>query len=118
MTDNIERQIAELKLPDPTPDLDRRIGELLGERTQPNKAERSRGIGVLALAGGSLAAGVLGLALTPSSNTNTPEPRLTDNVEVTIPDLDLSAEDTTNRTDAILTPESLVVSTSIEKGDQ
>ncbi len=60
MTDSIERHIADLQLPEPTPDLDRRIDELLSARAQSNRPRPNGRFGVLALAGGSLAAGVLG----------------------------------------------------------
>ena len=41
MTDAIERRIAELQLPEPTPELDRRIDELLSagaHRLQPHRS--------------------------------------------------------------------------------
>lgn len=126
MNDPIERQIARLQLPEPTPSLDRRIGELLTARRKAPRAGRKRGVAVVALAGGALAAGILGVVLSwppqpdtveavPIAHPVPPSP-MAATVEVTIPDLELSANRAVNDRERILTPGAIVISTSIQSG--
>lgn len=126
MTDPIERHIAELQLPEPSPDLDRRIDELLPTRPQSARPKPNGRFGVLALAGGSLAASVLGLAFVPPTPQTEqsfadrlePVPPIVKTVEVVIPSLNLPPSETTNDEDRLFPAGTIVVSTSVQNGEK
>ena len=123
MTDPIERRIGDLKLPDPTPDLDRRINELLCTRKNGVASQQNRRFGLLVLAGGTLAAGMLGLVLHPSpptvENKQTVQQRpavpVVETIKLSFPSLDLSSAGTVNDQDELFPTGTIVVSTSIQK---
>jgi len=124
MTDPIERRLAQLKLPEPTPDLDRRIGGLLAtQRPRGNPAIRARG--VLAIAGGALAAGFLAIMfhagppdrveIAGRHEHRRGQTPVVETVRVEIPILDLSPEETANEQDRLFPAGTVVVSTSIQE---
>lgn len=97
---------------------------LWAARLRAAAPRKSRRYGVLALAGGTLVAGVLGLVLVPSPPAveNSPAPLaqspaspVVKTVEVSLPSLDLSQTDAGHDPDGLLPPGTIVVSTSIQK---
>lgn len=121
MNDSIEQQIARLKLPDASPNLDRRIDELF--RSQPNRQqpESRRGISALVLACGSVAAALIGLMLpdriSEQKSISAPPPAVV-NVEVRIPLLNVSENEFNPDETILLAPESLVVTIETNDGEE
>ncbi len=125
MTDSIERRIAERPLPEPTAGLGRRIDALLSTRRKRQGRQSSRGQGVLALAGGALAAGLIGLAVVSPmrdrqvdvAESTRPEPPIVKTVDIAIPPLGDSSTQTVNEQDRLFPGGTIVVSTSNQHGE-
>jgi hypothetical protein len=125
MTDSIERRIAELQLPEPTPDLDRRIRALFPARRPPRNAAGRGRIGALAAAASALAAGLLAVLFhspTPHKTSNeipngnrrgqTP---VVETVNVKIPILEMPRNASVIVQDKLFPPGTIVVSTSTQQ---
>lgn len=129
MTDPLERQaterrIAELPLPEPTPEFDRRMAQLLESRPAAVRSPRG-GMGVLALAGGALAAGVLGLALPSAPLKRQAEttarrhefPPVVKTIDIEISVLSDTSPGTVIEQDGLFPDGAIVVSTSSQQGE-
>lgn len=121
MHDSIEQQIARLDLPDASTRLDRRIDDLFRSRPNGQQPESQRGITATALACGSVAVALIGLMLPGSPSKPEAAGKATPmvvNIDVSIPLLNKSDDIVTSNEPFLLAPESLVVTTETNEGDE